>query len=69
MKQIKLPKCPNCAKKNIEEEILWSDVISMYWDDEGTYLRVKGECLGCGTEYEWVEHYEFSHCSELKERN
>ena len=64
MKVIDNPVCPKCK----DEEILWQEVISMHYDEEGVYLKVRGECLECGTEYEWVEHYEFSHNSKLKER-
>ena len=53
MKVIDNPICPKCK----DEEILWQEVISMHYDDEGVYLKVRGECLECGTEYEWVEHY------------
>ena len=63
MKTITNPICPKC-----KEEILWQEVISMYYDDEGVYSKVRGECLKCGTEYEWTEHYEFSHNTNLKER-
>ena len=64
MKVINNPICPKCK----DEEILFQEVIAMHYDDEGTYLKVRGECLECNSEYEWMEHYEFSHHTNLKER-
>ena len=64
MKIIDNPICPKCK----DEEILFQEVISMQYDHEGTYLKVRGECLKCGTEYEWIEHYEFSHNTNLQKR-
>ncbi len=66
MKIVENPKCLNPDCEN--EEILWEEVIQMWYDAEGVYLKVKGVCLVCGQEYEWIEHYEFHHLSDLKKR-
>lgn len=63
LREILNPKCPNCK----EEEVLFQEVIEMKYDDEGTYLRVKGECLECGKRYHWTEVYEFSHNENIEE--
>ena len=64
MKLIENPFCPKCK----DEKILWQKTISVLCDYEEVCVKVQGECLECGTEYEWIEHYEFSHYTKLKEK-
>ena len=66
MKNIENPICPNSECDG--EEILWEEVIDSWYDADGVYLRVKGVCLVCNTEYEWTEHYEFHHYDNLEKR-
>ena len=63
LRPIQNPMCPSCKK----EELLFQEVIEMKYDDEGTYLKVEGECLECGKRYRWIEIYEFSHNENIKE--
>lgn len=57
-----IPECDNCKK-----ELLFDNDEFYDGDSDVILYRAYGYCPKCGKRYTWLDHFEISHYSELKE--